>query len=452
MMQTSRRIPLIWATVSFLFYLLSPQGASARMLRSEEASTRFDQQADQALAHLLQNLQNKDKSPGAVIASPSLALPDYFYHWVRDAALVMNSLLQVYERTTDADLRRAYRKQLLNWVAFEERLHKEGTLGEPKFYVNGKAFTGPWGRPQNDGPAARAITLIHLAHILLEEGEGDFVREKLYTPELPARSLVKMNLEYTAHHWQESSFDLWEEVRGHHFYTRMLQRSALVQGADLAERMGDPGAARFYRQEAARLDDVLLTHRDFAKGLIEPTVGNDGGWAHKQESLDVAVLLGSLHASLPGATFSVNDEWILASAQKLEERFQDLYAVNRNSSLATAIGRYPEDVYDGHGFSGGNPWFLATNAYAELYCRAADELLEGRSAGQASEVERSQNLRESGIAYLDRVLYHMGKDGHMSEQFSRKNGFMQGAVDLSWSYASYLTAYMACFKSRAPGS
>ena len=37
----------------------------------------------------------------------------------------------------------------------------DGTgLGEPKFNVDETAFTGSWGRPQRDGPALRATTLI----------------------------------------------------------------------------------------------------------------------------------------------------------------------------------------------------------------------------------------------------------------------------------------------------
>jgi glucoamylase len=42
-----------------------------------------------------------------------------------------------------------------------------GGLGEPKYYVNGTAFTGPWGRPQKDGPALRATTLIAFAKWLI---------------------------------------------------------------------------------------------------------------------------------------------------------------------------------------------------------------------------------------------------------------------------------------------
>jgi glucoamylase len=32
-----------------------------------------------------------------------------------------------------------------------------GGLGEPKFNIDGTAFTGSWGRPQRDGPALRWV-------------------------------------------------------------------------------------------------------------------------------------------------------------------------------------------------------------------------------------------------------------------------------------------------------
>jgi glucoamylase len=42
-----------------------------------------------------------------------------------------------------------------------------GGLAEPKFNVNETAFTGPWGRPQRDGPALRATALIAYANYLI---------------------------------------------------------------------------------------------------------------------------------------------------------------------------------------------------------------------------------------------------------------------------------------------
>jgi glucoamylase len=42
-----------------------------------------------------------------------------------------------------------------------------GGLAEPKFYVDMTAFTGSWGRPQRDGPALRATTLINFGNWLI---------------------------------------------------------------------------------------------------------------------------------------------------------------------------------------------------------------------------------------------------------------------------------------------
>ena len=42
-------------------------------------------------------------------------------------------------------------------------------------------------------------------------------------------------------------------------------------------------------------------------------------------------------------------------------------------------------------------------------------------------------------SYLERVKLHMGPDGRMDEQFDKNSGFMKGAKDLTWSYASFIT-------------
>jgi len=57
---------------------------------------------------------------------------------------------------------------------------------------------------------------------------------------------IKTDLEYVAHNWQESSFDLWEESNGDNFFTKMVQRKAMIDGAAFATKMGDTGAANFY--------------------------------------------------------------------------------------------------------------------------------------------------------------------------------------------------------------
>src|SRR5690606_5456606 len=81
--------------------------------------------------------------------------------------------------------------------------------GEPKFYVTGQAFAGPWGRPQNDGPAQRATVLTRWAKHLLKDGHERYVRGVLYDGVWPnSFSVIKSDLEFVAHNWQAPCFDL----------------------------------------------------------------------------------------------------------------------------------------------------------------------------------------------------------------------------------------------------
>ncbi len=117
---------------------------------------------------------------GAVIASPSTAGPNYFYSWVRDAALTMKVVIS--QSTLDRTLVQNY--------ANAEKVHQQNAAssssgqGEPKFNTDGSLFTGPWGRPQNDSPALRASALIAFAKRI---GLTDpFVTGTLYKSDLSA--------------------------------------------------------------------------------------------------------------------------------------------------------------------------------------------------------------------------------------------------------------------------
>jgi glucoamylase len=292
--------------------------------------------------------------------------------------------------------------------------------------------------------------------------------------------VIKADLEYVAHHWQDPSVDLWEEVKGEHFFTLMVQRRALVQGAALADRLGDSGAASFYRLQVSLMENTISNHWDAQNQVIHATYNWDTASTvtkYKGEILDVAIVLGALQGDLGDGFFSVNDDRVLASAQKLEAAFKAVYPIDQNTvdsdgkTLGTPIGRYPEDIYTGLGTApnGGNPWFLATNAYAELYYRCANNweksgkivvsnanfsLLSAaqaflRGGVQVGETITSsdgrfasiiQGVRAVGDTYLRRTQFHSDPSGHLSEEFNRNTGFMQGARDLTWSYASLLNA------------
>jgi glucoamylase len=451
-------------------------------------------ETDVAKKKLVKNTSPPDGADGAVVASPSREHPDYYYHWTRDAALTMDVVV-VLSRSKDS-YRACYLDTLKDYAAFSRQNQvvrppagSSATtgLGEPKFHVDGRTYDKAWGRPQNDGPALRAITLIRFAETLLEEGQEDYVAT-LYDGKLPASSVIKTDLEYVAHHWKDKDIDLWEETWGHHFYARMAQRRALLDGARLADRLQDGGAAQFYRQQAAELETAISEHWDPAKGYVVAT--REAAGSDKVSQLDACVVLAALHArSKHDGFFGPSDDRILATAKRLSDEFRTLYFINSvratpdQRALQPGIGRYPEDRYNGYErteHTEGNPWFLTTAAMAELcYCVAETwsgqqeigvtarnrPFMESAVASASGPISLSdgekikkddprfdrilEGLVEFGDGYLRRVMAHADQtSGSLSEQFNRRTGLMQGAPNLTWSYGAVLTAFEQRAKAR----
>jgi glucoamylase len=437
----------------------------------------IDEQRRTSLKRLLENVWPGNALPGVVIASPSRDDPDYFYHWTRDAALVMQTLKRLADVSGSADERREYLRHLRDF-AMLTRVHQcTASPGEPKFLVHGLPYTGPWGRPQNDGPALRALALMDYAEILREDDEAAFVEDVLYDPDPRRRTAIKTDLDFVADEWPKYDCDLWEEVHGCHFFTRMAQRRALVRGAALADRMGDPQCAGRYRQQAADLCNAIEKHWQADRSFITATLERQGGIDYKS-GLDSSVLLAVLYtADDADRFFPLTDGRVLSTVLELKRGFRAIYDLNHveqalaGVELGTAIGRYPEDRYDGYATTGeGDPWFLTTSAFAEFHYRLAHDLAEQKElriggpdqawwqdllgtdfpgagatlcSGQPEFEHAIAAIRMEGDRHLARVLRHAADDGSMSEQFNRRTGLMQGAENLTWSHSAFLRAALA---------
>jgi glucoamylase len=364
-------------------------------------------------------------------------------------------------------------------------------LGEPKFGVDGKPFTGSWGRPQRDGPALRALTLMHYVReynashpSLWSSSQATDFFEPYYHASMPPNSVIKADLEYVSHYWNESGFDLWEEVEGLHFFNLMVSARSLREGSDFARSFGDHGAAEWYAAQASYIENLLSKFWNPTKGHLVETL-----WS-KRSGLDCGLLLGSLHA-LPSDTSSdeaVYPPWsdeMLVSLLALSRDQYNRFPINSRTSEdqdddvevfsfeGTGIGRYPEDIYDGYGTSnmGGNPWFLCTSSAAEILYRTAshfstesnititplalpfyESLLATSSLdvqvgtfGPSDALYNSviERLKATGDDFLEVVKSHVDVEGSMSEQFDRVTGYMRGARDLTWSYGAFLGAVRA---------
>ncbi len=370
-------------------------------------------------------------------------------------------------------------------------------LGEPKFGVDATAFTGSWGRPQRDGPALRALTLMHYLNAyntsqpwVWGTGEGNRFFSPYYTAEMPANSLIKADLEYVSHFWNYTSFDLWEEIEGLHFFNLIISARSLREGAKLARAFSDTGAAEWYAEQASYIEHLLPKFWNAKKGHLVETL-----WS-KRSGLDCGILLGSLHA-LPKhdsetSTQVIFPPWsdeVLISLLALTRDQAHRHPINSAGSSqkqkdaskenlpfhGTGIGRYPEDIYDGYATSsdGGNPWFLCTSSAAEILYRTASRIQSVKNLtishtalpfykalltphAQASDISVGsydpadplfnsvvEQLQATGDTFLAVVRRHVDEEGSMSEQFDRVTGYMRGAEHLTWSYGAFLEAVRA---------
>jgi glucoamylase len=359
--------------------------------------------------------------PGAVVASPVLASydpdPDYFFHWYRDAAVVMDALRLLRGELPQADrLFQDYVRFSLDLAALDGRriasgwddrampdfrrflrknlaaAHGGAIPAETRVNPDGTLDITDWPRPQHDGPALEVLTLLRWG------AEGD------------AAELLRRNLAFVLRHARKPCFDIWEEEFGLHAYTLRVSAAALEEGAAWLEGRGEAAEARRCRVEAAEIETLLDGFWMSEENHIRSRRVEGGA---PEKLLDIAVILGSIHARVRGTRYN-------ATLEQLEALFDSRYAINRNrpTGRAPALGRYTGDKY----YSGG-AYYFSTLGAAEFCYRNAEI--------------------EKGDAYLETVRAFTPESGDLSEQFDQTDGAQTSARHLAWSYAAFLTAIAA---------
>jgi glucoamylase len=234
----------------------------------------------------------------------------------------------------------------------------DGTgLAEPKFYVNMTAFTGAWGRPQRDGPALRASALIAYGNHLISQGSKSLVLSNIWP-------IVENDLSYVAQYWNQTGFDLWEEVQGSSFFTIASQHKALVEGNTFATSLNKSCDGC-----VSQAPQVLCFLQSFWNGsAVISNLGSSG-----RSGLDANSLLGSIHtfdpsAACDDATFQPCSSRALSNHKVVVDSFRAVYGINSGieAGSAASVGRYPEDVYQG-----GNPWYV----YTSISSHSTDQII-----------------------------------------------------------------------------
>jgi glucoamylase len=384
---------------------------------------------------------------GSIVASPVLASwdpdPDYFFHWFRDSAIVIDALRLLYLDGTigpealthfrdfvdfSLSLRRLEGRSLVedkSWrsrtsAEFQQYLRSdeelagvtpERVVAETRVNPDGTLDISRWSRPQHDGPALRILVVLRW----LKGGiplDDDCLSA--------AALLLQGDIDFILDHGDEPDFDMWEEERGRNYYTERLAASALAAAAQFPDM--DQHKAAACRQKASyfrqRLDDYWLQDKGFHRSRLAGT---------PSKHLDISVIFAIIHSGDDASPHGLRDERVRATLAKLEALFDKDYAINhgRPTERAPALGRYSGDIY----FSGG-AYYFSTLAAAEFYYRLAAAL--GDPA-----------YKRRGDAFLETVRAFTPESGGLSEQFDQGTGKQTSAKSLAWSHAALITAVAA---------
>ncbi|KAJ5389659.1 Glucoamylase [Penicillium cataractarum] len=436
--------------------------------KSADLASFISKEGQRSIVGISENLGGKgSKTPGTAaglfIASPNMANPDYYYTWTRDSALTIKCLIDLFEISgggysiSTKELETGIRNYVSSQAVLQNVSNPSGTLqdgsglGEPKFEIDLNPFSGSWGRPQRDGPALRATAMITYADWLISHGQKSEAADIMWP-------IIANDLAYVGQYWNNTGFDLWEEVDGSSFFTLAVQHRALVQGSSLAQKLGKSCPAC-----KSQAPQILCFLQSFWNGkYITANINLDTS----RSGIDLNSILGSIHTFDPEAacddsTFQPCSARALANHKVYVDSFRSIYKINagiREGSAAN-VGRYPEDVYQG-----GNPWYLATLAAAELLYDAlyqwnkigkldvtatslaffedfdASVKKGSYSAHSSTYKTLTSAIRAYADGFLTLVQEYTPSNGSLAEQYNRNTSVPLSANDLTWSYASFITA------------
>lgn len=385
-------------------------------------------------------------APGSVLASARRASwdpePDYFHHWVRDAAVVMRVLPDIVAHAT-ADQAAWWRAAFTDHVAFSlaisdpnaaplqsnplrattDRDHRKflrpdaelqaltgiSLLAEPRCAADGSSDLERWSRPQDDGPALRAVTVMAVTGALPELASDHTAQ------------LIHRDLAYTAQVAGRACIGPWEEEPArHHSYTLIAQWDALDRGADWLEAQGaDQQDGDLMRAKAA---SVLRTLETTAE--TPPTFAWKDAAGAPPGGYDSATVLAILHAGRNSGPLARTAPHSLGTIAALEAQFRTLYPLNATYPVP-AMGRSVGDA-----FFGGNPWLPITLGFAELHYDIAAQT-------------RDKAAFDKAEAWMD-LLHQLLPDGDaLPEQIDRATGAPVSCLELSWSAAAFIGAAAA---------
>ncbi len=377
---------------------------------------------------------------GCVLASPSWengvthVSQDYVYNWTRDAAIIAIELAAGTLPTN---------QPLIDYVHFAQICQNSGgDFDRAAFLINGNPRS--WTN-QTDGPALQTLAILQLF-------------SRLDPPaQTAANAVIAANLSFLQNAYQGETYNLWEEEYGASFFARSVQLECFQALA--ANNLGIP-VPGWLSNAVPWLENALEGHWNgqyYQSVLPVPTDYR----APYDPNIDIVM------AAIYGAV-EVTDTRLLATAALVRSQWADptskyFYPINgsdQQRGIGPLLGRYPGDVYDGDTDAqvGDHPWAVSTCNFAELYYRLAKQITTAGTVpfdnlsndffnqvgvdGQTKPAAAASALQSAGDQMMQAIVFHSDYL-QLSEQFDATSGYEKSVSNLSWSYASFLSAVRA---------
>ena len=367
---------------------------------------------------------------------------DYVFNWTRDSAITAVELSAAGLVTN-----------LRDYVAFaalaqNAALAKSISISRGAFSIDGQPRD--WS-DQSDGPALQTLALLN-------------AWPQLGSATATAQTVIAKNIGYLLIAYPDATTNLWEETSGFSFFARSIQLKCFTDVLAKATTLGlSPTLQSQIQAACTDLSAALDKHWDAGNGRYASILGAGAG--ARGAALNVDVVMASVYGAV-----APTDTKLLATAAQVRDAFanqssSNFYAINAQDAaqqLGPLIGRYPGDTYDGSVNNGetpgGHPWAPCTCNFAELYYALAAAIAGGAplvfdalsspfyaqvglSSG-ASATDAVDALRSAGDRMLRAVILH-SDHLELSEQFNGVTGFEMSVHNLSWSYASFMSAVRA---------
>lgn len=273
--------------------------------------------------------------------------------------------------------------------------------------------------------------------------------------------LIYNDLLYVAQYWNTSSYDLWEEVNGNSFFTTTAQHRSLVQGTIWAERLNRTCEPC---QVAPQL--LCFLQSSFWNETGNYLLANINANQVNRSQINADPILAAMHAFDINATCDAGplqpcNSMTLATHKVWVDSFRNLYEINNNATAPAPVmtGRYPEDTY-----YTGNPWFITTFAAAEVlydahaqFSQAGEITIDDISLpfwqdiypeAESDTVYDSKSgiddllsaMRDYADSFINVTRQYITPNGTLNEQINKTTGEQTSAIDLTWSFAAFITA------------